>query len=208
MGHAWDKCCYICQRNQTCRDNSCPSCPESFSVRPDNYLQATVYVNNAPVHSGGARLIHNLFCSHSRVEWTKKKKSRLTVSPPVVEWREPFLKLWCRKYTEVQKLSFVEQLQLKWYWIASTTLWFVASHIHIGEALFFFFASTSEGIITHVPGEVTFNETPTVAEIKLKHWFPWVPLRRPSGASPGFISLSWCRFYNLLIVSSPLHSTY
>lgn len=47
------------------------------------------------------------------------------------------------------------------------------SDFTIGAAIFFyfiFFAPTSKEHINHVPGEVTFNETPTVADkIKLEY---------------------------------------
>lgn len=49
-----------------------------FSVWLDNCLPATVFVNNAPVYSGSAHLIHNLFCSHSRLEWEREKKKTLS----------------------------------------------------------------------------------------------------------------------------------
>lgn len=73
VGHAWDKCCYICQRNQTtktCRDN-CPSRPLlTVSVWPHNCLPATDFVNNA--EASVRDLVLNLFCSRSRLAWREK----------------------------------------------------------------------------------------------------------------------------------------
>lgn len=76
VGHAWDKCCYICKKNQTTQLAGTIHAHHvqswEVSVQPDNCLQATVFVNNtAPVYTGAAHSIHNLFCSHSRLEWKR-----------------------------------------------------------------------------------------------------------------------------------------
>lgn len=157
-----------------------------FSVPPDNYLPATVFVHNASVYSGGACLIHDLFCSHSRLESKKKKNS---IPPfPFLLWNKENHFLNCRAEnahrTENYLLCSCSSIAV----VLNCSFW---HHIFTLEKLYFL-ASTPEEHIIHVPGEVTVNETPAEADnTKLKHRFPWVPLRCPSGAAPGFISLSW-----------------
>lgn len=79
----------------------------------------------------------------------------------------------------------------------------MASHFHIGKALFFF-ASTSEEHINHVPGVVTVNESPTVADdIKLKALIPLSAIKMSLWSCPWLYKSLMVHTSNLLRVSTP-----
>lgn len=102
VGHAWDKCCYICQRNQTTKLAGTMAHHVrswEFSVWPDNCLPATVFLWTMSIYSGGAHLIHSLSFSHSRLEW--KKKYSVSPFPPL------------SLIEDTHFLSVVLQLQMK-----------------------------------------------------------------------------------------------
>lgn len=130
VGHAWDKCCYICQRNQTTQLTGTIHAHHvrgwEVSVQPDNCLQAMLFffvclfflVNNTPVYTDGAHSVHNLFCSHSRFQ-QKKKEGKIKKNfschfiPFYWKWWTIFLKLCWGNYTSLNKRSFfVKLLQL------------------------------------------------------------------------------------------------
>lgn len=208
VGHAWDKCCYICQKNQTTWPAGTIHAHHvrgwEVSVWPDNCLQATVFGKNTPVYASAAHSIHNLFCSHSRLEWERASENFSHRFTPCY-WTRTIFKIVVQKIHTGPNLLLCVTVaaQSLLYWIASSTLELVAPHFHHSEARSF--ATTSKEHINHAAREVTVNEAPTVADkIKLEHRFPWVPLRCPSGRARGLWSLRQCRLLTLSCFPPPL----
>lgn len=150
------------------------------------------FVNNTPVYAVGAHLIHNLFCSHSRLEWKGKKSSISPFHPLLLNEENHFQncgaqnthrsnnRLLCNTHSSIAII--LNSIHHCVVCFVTFSLWW--------SSFFFFSQVPLRNTLIMFLEKWQSTRLPTVADkIKLDLRFPWVSLRCPPGAAPGFISL-------------------